>query len=795
MGEAVSIKEKLRECGIAEEVRELLRRKPGMSRQGLAEEVCREWDLRDARGRLRTAGCLKALREMAEQGECALPAPARQKQRKWQPKRLGRAVEAAVGVPARADQIEQLELVLVRGADQERMRVWNELIASEHELGNCRAVGRQLRYLVKSEHGWLGAVGLGSAALRLRDRERWIGWKDGQRRRHLERIVNLTRLLVRRDFRCQNLASRILGRVARQVVVDYQKEYGLEPWLLESFVEAERYDGASFRAANWVRVGRSQGRGRNDRWHEKKSGPKDVYLYVLKKDFREALGVALPERRSLQMREPGEGMAASDWAQRELAGAQLGDRRRVERLTRIVEQQAERPGQSYAQAAGGIEADIKAYYRLIDCRNEEELNFESILAPHRERTEQRMMSQPRVLVIQDTTELDFGGLNQTKGLGRIGTNQTRNGTLGLSLHSALVINEEGVPLGVLKAECTGAEQLTARRQGRHRNGLPLEEKKSGRWLRLYQETLTTAQRMPEVEVISVMDREADIYELFQLAVDEGNRVPLLVRVQHDRCLQNQDQRLVAHLRAQPAHFQMSVQIGRQRARNRKGKGGRKREDSSPALPARQAQLCVSFCPVAILAPKTALKKRLQPVRLYAIHAWEPDPPPGAKKIEWMLLTTWPVTTPEQAAQGVRLYSRRWRIEDFHRVLKNGCKTENHQMETAGNLRRVIAIDILIAWRIMLLTLLGRALPDLPGELYFSRWEWQALCLAVKHQIPDQQPSLGECIRMVAKLGGHMGRKQDGPPGMQTIREGMLALAHMALMLEYMHKSPLGPAPT
>ena len=787
MGQGWSIKRVLMEAGSQAEIRSLLANHGEMSRQELAEELCWKFQLIDARGRLRTGGCLKALRELAGSWGYELPEPANRKKRQWQPKRLGAKVAEAEGVPERADQIKGLELIPVRVGDSKLMPVWNELIAGEHELGSCRAVGRQLRYLVRSEHGWLGAIGFSSAALRLQDREQWIGWSLEQRGLHLERIVNLSRLLIRRQFRCQNLASRVLSQAAKQVVKDYRREYGIEPWLLESFVDVARYDGSSFRSANWVKVGRSAGRGRNDRRHEQKQSVKDVYVYVLRKDFREAMGVPLPCRRSLRVLQPTAGVAGEDWGKQELAGARLGDQRRVERLIRIVEQQGENPGQSYAQAAGGIAADIKAYYRLMDSRDEA-LNFLSILAPHREQSERRMMSQPRVLVIQDTTGLNFGGLKKTQGLGRIGANQTRQGTLGLNLHSALAVSEEGVPLGVLAAECPGSEQSSAPRQSRHRNCLPMEKKKSGRWLRLYQETLATARRMPGVQVISVMDREADIYDLFQEAVDAGNRVPVLVRLQHDRRLAEEDRRLVESLQAQPADFELTVQISRQRARTKQGK-------FRPGMRAREAQLQISYRAVTILAPQTALKKRLPPVTLSAVYAREKDAPARAEPIEWILLTTLPVTTPPEAAACIRYYRCRWRIEEFHRVLKSGCRVERHQMETAEHLRRVIAIDLLIAWRIMLLVLLGRTAPELSCELYFSQWEWEALCLAVKNTIPTHPPLLGDALSMVAKLAGYRGRKQDGPPGMQTIWKGMLQLSNMAFMYERTRNYQLCPAPT
>ena len=160
----------------------------------------------------------------------------------------------------------------------------------EHPLHQCRLVGRQLRYLVGSEHGWLGAIGFGSAALYLEDRDAWIGWTPAQRMEHLPRVLQMNRFLIRPRVHCENLASQVLSLCARRVAEDFERRYGLRPWLLESFVDGSRYDGACYKAANWVGVGQTKGRGRNGARDAGKSR-KDIYLYPLVADVRERMGV------------------------------------------------------------------------------------------------------------------------------------------------------------------------------------------------------------------------------------------------------------------------------------------------------------------------------------------------------------------------------------------------------------------------------------------------------------------------------------------------------------------------
>ena len=235
------------------------------SRTRLARWVCGRLQLHDVRGKPRVSSCLKALRDLEREGKLQLPPPVLNIVQHWRLRRHAEAVAQPKEVPAEVGQIRDLQLLLVDPQEGEQMRTWNELMVREHPQGKRRLVGRQLRYLVGSAHGWLGAVGFSASALHLEARDRWIGWDAQQRQAHEGRVVNLSRLLIRPSVQCRNLASFVLGACLGRVQKDFAARYGYEPWLLESFVDRQQYAGTCFQAANWECVGQTKGRGRNDR--------------------------------------------------------------------------------------------------------------------------------------------------------------------------------------------------------------------------------------------------------------------------------------------------------------------------------------------------------------------------------------------------------------------------------------------------------------------------------------------------------------------------------------------------
>ena len=528
------IKRTLSQPQSIDSIRRLLADGLHATRSSLAKAACSVFGFFDASGQAQSAGCVKALRELEQAGHFVLPTvePSGRGQGKTA-RRLEAPVPAPLNVPAQAGEVRGLALIKVETLDQ--MRLWNEMMAGEHPQGAGPLVGAQMRYLIDSEHGWLGGLGFAAAALRLADRDRWIGWDTPTRAQHQHRIVGMSRFLIRPWVRCHNLASRVLGMAARGIAEDFQLQYGYRPWLLESFVDTEHFAGTCYQAANWLAIGHSQGRGRQDRQHQHTKSIKDLYDYALEPQWRTLMGVAPPPAPVvLQI---AQGLDEAQWANQEFGGAQLGDQRLSERLVQSVDAMAAMPGRAFSGAAQGNKAAVKAYYRLIDKPDDSQVTMQAILAPHRERTIERMRSQSTVLCIQDGSDLNYSGLAQCEGLGSIGTNQTGARSPGLHLHSTLAVSTDGLPLGVLGAQCA-APVVRAPDDERATSEIPIDEKKTYAWIQGLRECVEVSKQLPRTRLVCVMDREADFFELFDeqraIAGKSSGRVDLLVRAKHDR---------------------------------------------------------------------------------------------------------------------------------------------------------------------------------------------------------------------------------------------------------------------
>ena len=732
----------------------------------MAVLLCEQFGFRNSRGKLQVTSCLAALRDLEREGHFELPPGRNRIAERRRPKRLSEPVPEPHGVPEAAGDIRRLRLIEVLPDDDQAMRTWNELIAGEHPQGERPLVGRQLKYLVASEHGWLGAVGFSASALRLEARDRWIGWTTQQRRTHQDRVVNLSRFLIRPCVFSRNLASRVLGACLRRVAKDFERRYGYRPWLVESFVDGTEHEGTCFQAANWERIGQTKGRGRNDTEHSSPASVKDVYVYPLVADFRSRMGV--PQDRGSYLRPLAleAGLGNGEWAKQEFGTVELGDKRLRDRLIKIAETRWQRPNGSYLEAAEGDCAATKGYYYFID-NARETLNPEAMLATHRQRTIERMMSHDTVLVVQDTTDLNFVTHHHTSGLGTIGKNQTGTKSRGLQLHSSLALTVEGLPLGVVKSTCYAPEDFS--KSSRHR---PIEEKESFRWIQGHRDLVKIAKKTPKTRYLTVMDRDGDIYELFLDAEATRKRAGVLVRAQYNRRLEDKERKLFDELKASKVKAKIETVIPRQR-----WKKAKRDKSGQEGMPAREAVLTLRYQEVTLRPPRSDLRDK-GVIKLWAVCAREQKPPAGAKRIEWFLLTTEKVESAEDAARIVEFYTHRWRIEEWHRVLKQGCKVQEHQNETAERLKRAIIIDAVIAWRIQLMTLLGREVPELPSEVFFDEWELKILEeLEAREGKRAKKPpfTLGHAIILVAKLGGYLARRSDPPPGAESIWKGMIRL--------------------
>jgi len=651
-----------------------------------------------------------------------------------------------------------VELVRVNSAESQASRCWNELMERYHYLGSGPLCGAQLRYLIKSGKGqWLGGLAFSASAWRIQARDHWIGWSDRARKENLHKVVSNSRFLICPWVKVQNLASHVLAQAISRLRADWQERYGFEPVLLETFVDRSRFLGSSYRAANWQYLGKTSGRGRQDRKKTFSLSKKDVYVYSLSKQAREVLCNVGPTAKP----EPHPREKYDDWAQEEFGEAGLHDERLNRRLLTLAHDFYERPQANLPQACQS-RAKTRAAYRFFD---HPKITMDKLLQSHYEVTLKRISEEKIILVVQDTTTVNYSAHPLTEGLGPISPKS--QGVVGLVLHDSMAFNLAGTPLGLLDVQCWARDpKQFGKRQFRHE--LSIEHKESQKWLKSFNKVSEAKKRCFNTTLISVADREADIYEFFHLALKDPCGAQLLVRAEHNRLLADGQGRLWEHMAKQPVAGTAVLSVPRQGKR-------------AP----REARLEVRFGRVKLTPPSRKLE--FKELDITAIVAQEIDCRQGIEPLEWMLLTTIAVENFDEAVEKLSWYAKRWGIEVYHRTLKSGCKIEERQLGSADRLEACLAIDMVVAWRIFHLTKLGRETPDVPCSVFFEEAEWKALYCFVRQdpKPPDQPPTLKEAVRMVAGLGGFLGRRSDGEPGTKSLWLGIQRLDDIAATWKFM----------
>jgi hypothetical protein len=434
----------------------------------------------------------------------------------------------------------------------------------------------------------------------------------------------------------------------------------------------------------------------------------------------------------------------------------------------LARQLAERPEASFPRALKNA-ARLKAAYRFFD---NADIAHEQILASHVRSSVDRMRGQPVILAVQDTTEIDYSGHPDTEGLGPVHT----RGGWGMLCHGTLAITPERLPLGVLglRVWARDPEQKQRRNTRRER---AIGDKESYKWLDSVQAVAALTAQLPGTRLVSVADRESDVYEFFTEAQALG--VDLLTRAAWDRNVKGPEGQLFATLAAAPvvAHKQLALPA----------RGKRK---------ARTAKLEIRACALTLNAPLNGSGRGLAPITLWGVWAYEPKTPADGEPLDWKLLTTVPVRSAEQALQCLDWYAVRWGIECWHRVLKSGCRIESRQLESFERLQRLLTLYAVIAWRILYATLLARLVPDISCIAILNEDEWQTLYCRIHHTStpPATAPPLKQAIRWIAQLGGFIGRASDAEPGSQTLWKGFQELIPMTEMYRIMKPKQPSSAP-
>lgn len=430
---------------------------------------------------------------------------------------------------------------------------------------------------------------------------------------------------------------------------------------------------------------------------------------------------------------------------RDFETVDFGDKRLNSRLQQSVEDFTQSTKKSVL-GAGKNRSSAKGFYRLL---SNKKFEMQKVAEAARDATIERM--EGTVLLIEDTTDLNFNGHKKTEGLG-----YSSEHIRGIKLHSCIAVKPEGLPLGLVSQSYFTREKAKNEQSKSKKAARPIEEKESNRWLEMLDES--TLYIPDEVHIVTICDREGDFYELYAQAASLGE--DFVIRVTHNRNTEAGD-KVLSQIRRTKATGQVTVNIPRNAQTN---------------TPARQVEMEVAYCHVHIKKPWNVTDDSLPdslPMNIVRITEIKSEGCP----IEWILATSLPINSVEDAMVVVEYYVQRWKIERFHYVLKSGCNAEKIQQRTYDKIKPMLLIYSVIAMFIMSITYIGRILPDTPCDVFLDTDEWQILYRVThKTKTPPTKPySLADAVKYLGELGSYKRAPSDGPPGLKSIWSGLIRL--------------------
>jgi len=717
--------------------------------------VCEELGLRSLNGRYQEVSCRKALLELDRQGKIRLPEARVGYFQEKPEKACEEAVIEAPEVECVLSELGAIRVKPVSSCHSKDSQIWNQLMDRFHYLGKGPLCGAQIRYLVESSlYGYIGALSYSGAQWRLKARDAYIGWAEGARRSHLNEVVCNSRFLILPTVRVGNLASHILSLSLERLAGDWQERYGYEPVFVETFVDPERYLGTCYQAANWTYVGETAGEGNIYPNGKKSEGCKAIYVYPLHRDWKARL--CHEEKTKLGSLGRANDSADYDWTEEEFGRVEFYDDRLKTRLYRLAADFHAQPGELIPAACGGGDAEIKAAYRFFRNRN---VNMQTLLRPHIESTIDRVRKHAVVLAVQDTTSLNYTA-HPPDGAGPINNNSI---AVGFELHDTMAFTPDGVPLGLLNIQCWARNAEEAGKKHK-RHQLPIEEKESRKWLDSYRALAEIHEACPETTLVSIGDREADMYDLFYEAAQTPEGTEFLVRSERSRrrkvTTEDGTEELWNKMAVAPVAGIMEVAIPRRGSR-----------------PARVAKLQVSYAAEKLKPP---VGSGFSEVAVWAVYARETDcGKEVSEPLEWMLLTSVRTESFEQACERLNWYGRRWGIEVYHRILKSGCRIEDRRLANADSLQSCLAIDLVVGWRVYWFTMVGRDKPDESCDKILSDDEWHVLGAWATKKLPETAPSVKQAMHWIGRMGGWRKRDERDNPGTTCMWRGMARLPAMA----------------
>ena len=436
----------------------------------------------------------------------------------------------------------------------------------------------------------------------------------------------------------------------------------------------------------------------------------------------------------------------SEWTKKEFESINLGDKRLNKRFIKVAEQLSSQSTAPINQACDTW-PDTKAAYRLFD---NEKTTSKQILLCHQGAAKERLKGHEIILAAQDTTILDYTKHPKKHGMGPIGKENEK--THGLIMHTTLAMTLGGMPLGILDQDIWSRNE-EEKGCSEKRKERPIEEKESNKWLISLEKTAEFSMDGPKI--VTVCDREADIFEFFMKARELN--APILVRAAQNRIILEEVGKLWDYMDSQPVAGVHTIEIP--------GKNSK-----------RKANLEIRFASVTIKPPgqlKRFYKENIEPIVIDAVWVKEFNVSDGEEAIEWMLLTNEKVKTFSDALEKLDWYKKRWCVEEFHKVLKSGCTVESCRLEKSERLLPFLTLCSVIAWRLLWIVKINRERPEAPCTEILTNYEWQALYCKIHKttELPEEVPTVRESVRWIGQLGGFLGRKRDKEPGITVIWRG------------------------
>lgn len=444
------------------------------------------------------------------------------------------------------------------------------------------------------------------------------------------------------------------------------------------------------------------------------------------------------------------------WATEELKYAALPDKRLNKRLIKIVENLARQPHASIPQASRDW-ANTKATYKWKSKR----IKAEEIIEAHRKRTAERVSKEEIILAIQDTSDFNFTHHQSKTEEQGFGMTCAQKDVRGLKVHSIMASTTKGVPLGILEQQIwTRPVKGAKKKKKSQKERKSIFHKESKRWLT---GLVSTELAIPSTTtVVTLTDREGDIYDLFALEREANSE--LLIRAKHNRRVNHELKFVQEAIEQVPDAGQLEISIPR--------------DDEKKS---RTATLTIRYASFDFSPPINRAKSfQHKSVSLNVIYALEENLNPEEKAIQWLLLTTLEVKNFDQAIRYLRWYTYRWLIERYHYVLKSGCRIEQLQLRSAERIKKALATYTIVAWRLLWLTYEARTNPNLPCDTILEHHEWQSLyCHFHGFPLVKEPPSIEQAVIWIARLGGFLARRHDGFPGVKTLWRGLQRLHDIA----------------